>query len=267
LSGNDRDIFSYQLLGPFSQDQVLVSWDPQPLSLPRRMQQERSDFEQSIDKKRFFNGRIARLARWEQKDSRLVLHLCPTDYFTLLFSNGNVSYIVTTYGEQYLSNALGISAVVISRDRKFIFMQRSKAVGEFPARTDVFGGHIDVSDNGSRPCVFTAMEQELLEELSLPKESSDLLLLGLIKSTPNLKPELVFQARCSCDAEEIIESAAFAKGAAEYDEIITMPARKSLLRWHLQENKSNFTPSAYGSLCLFLQCWNRTSVRRLYDKR
>jgi hypothetical protein len=267
LSGNNRDIFSYQLLGPFSQDQVLVSWNPEPFSLPGRMQQEKSDFEQSIDKERFFNGAIARLERWEHRDSRLVLHLCPTDYFTLLFSNGNVSHIVTTYGEQYLSNALGISAVVISRDRKFVCMQRSKAVGEFPARTDVFGGHIDVPANGSKPCVFTAMEQELLEELSLAKERYDLLLLGLIKSTPNLKPELVFQARCFCDAEEIIESVASAKGRSEYDEIITMPAVKSLLRRHLQENKSDFTPSAYGSLCLFLQCRKRNSLRRLYDKR
>ena len=267
MSGSDRDIFSFQLSEVFSQDQVMVSWSPEPLSLPRRMQQEKSDFEQSIDKERFFNGAIARMERWEHRDSRLVLYLRPTDYFTLLFSNGNVKHITATWGEYYLSNALGISAVITSRDRKFLLMRRSEAVGEFPARTDVFGGHIDVPANGPGPCVFAAMEQELAEELSLSKESYELLLLGLIKSTPNLKSELVFRARCACNAEEIIESAAFAKGASEYDEIITIPARKSLLRRYLQENKSDFTPSAYGSLCLFLQYRNRNSLRRLHDKR
>ena len=193
---------------------------------------------------------MARLAKWQKHDSTLRLWLQPTDYATLLYSNASTERIVREWGEEALSRALGISAVVISADDRMILMQRSLHVGEFPNRYDVFGGHIDVPEPPQEPSIFKAMEQELTEELALSPREYELILYGLLEALPHRKPELVFAARCRLTAAEIMEQAREARDRFEYQKIFDIPM--ATVRTLLTTEKDRFSPSAFGSIWMYL---------------
>jgi hypothetical protein len=94
-----------------------------------------------------FNGQLCRLDGWQCSGTDLEIVLGLTEYKELLYSNNHTAQVMTEYGSEALSNALGISAVLLSRDDKLMMIRRSSAVGECPGMLDVLGGHIDPTEH------------------------------------------------------------------------------------------------------------------------
>ena len=133
-------------------------------------------------------------------------------------------------------------------------------VGEFPGCYDVFGGHIDVPPNENSPNVFSSMAQELKEEVGLDRSDYDLYLIGLIESTPNRKPELVFFASTFLTKKQILSRTHEAQDHIEFTHVHAIENGVELLNF-LKTNKSGFSPSAFGSLCVYAKLY-LTDVRK-----
>jgi hypothetical protein len=248
----DERVFTTYFAKSLAPQNVRVQWRPEPLSLPLEMQQEIEQFWVSLSKEFIFNGALARLDEWRLSDDQLALRLCPSDYQTLLYSNHHVDKICRQWGAGCLSKILGISALLISSDSYLVFIKRSLEVGEFPGALDVFGGHIDVPANEESPDVFTAMAQELQEEAGLAPEDYQLTVIGLIESTPNKKPELIFAAQSGLTAEAIEKKAKHARDRGEFSDIFTMPNKSERLFAMLKNEQKKWSPSAFGAVCLHL---------------
>ncbi|MBN1558995.1 hypothetical protein JW998_02005 [candidate division KSB1 bacterium] len=266
MTCGDERLYSTCFTCDRREDEVTILWNPSPLQLPPDMQEQVEDYWHTLPKQNIFNGRLARLDNWSHSAKECRLDLRPSDYRTLLYSNDHVSQICTRWGSGYLSRALGISAVLLSADDCIIFMRRSANVGEYPGCYDVFGGHIEAPANGDSPTVFGSMACELLEEVGLDESSYKLSLLGLIESTPNKKPELVFLARAFLTRDHIISRAREAKDHIEFTRVHALQNDLEHIEQFLAANKSQFSPSAFGSFCVYFTYCNDVRSSRGSEK-
>lgn len=244
-----QNIYSVLTKGPFKREAINVIWNKESISPPLEFLQNIKNYWQEIKTPYIFDGQLARLTSFSVKKKELTLSLCPGNYSTLLYSNSHVETILANWGEKNLSRILGISAVLETFDNNIVLMKRSSHVGEFPNCYDVFGGHIDVPTDNTKPDVFTSMEQELREEVGLTPQNYQLELIALIEANVNRKPELVFVAKSLISFESIKEKASTAKDKGEWDKIIAIP--KSELGLFLNEKKKQISPSAYGSIDIY----------------
>lgn len=243
-------IHSVLAKGPFLKENVQVVWDNNPFFYPVEFLNEIEKYWQKIKAPHIFNGELIRLNKVRSTDIKLQLDLSLSNYATLLFSNAHVKRIVNKWGNQYLSNALGISAVVVSSDEKIVLMKRSSNVGEFPNCLDVFGGHIDKPEIGFKPDVYASMEKELAEELALANADFDLDVLALVQANVNQKPELVFSAFVEKNFKQIVKDAEKADDRFEWETVTGISVAE--LGSFLETERMNLSPSAFGSLEMFL---------------
>lgn len=251
MSGDDG-VFTTLFVQTLTAQHVQTRWLPEPPALPSDLQQQIEAYWESLPKEFIYNGALARLAGWQLHDGWAEFTLQASDYRTLLFSNRHVGEIRRNWGEACLSRALGISALLKSGDGRLLFIERSTAVGEFPGALDVFGGHIDPPAEGP-PDVFAAMAKELQEEAGLRPNEYDLMLIGMIESAPNRKPELIFCAETDLTEQEIKIRANGAADRAEFSRIFSIADQEEPLRRWLGNEREKWSPSAYGGLCLYLR--------------
>lgn len=251
MTCSDTQVYSTLFTCFCDQENVDLLWNPASLDIPQEMSKDVRRHWDALPKDHIFNGKLARLDQWAFTPDGCQLELRPTNYRTLLYSNQHVRHICDTWGKRYLSRALGISAVVVSSDDYLVFMQRSNNVGEFPGCYDVFGGHIDIPKNDGSPNIFTAMAQELQEEVAIQQSEYDLKLIGLINSIPNQKPELVFRAQVELPAKEILARTREAKDHIEFSRVHTLDNKTEHIEQLLMAHKNEFSPSAFGSFCVY----------------
>ena len=246
------------LLQRFTPQQVKVRWNPVAPTWPEMLQADIHEFWQTLPKDHIFNGSLARLDEWRLEGRDLILQLRPSDYMTLLHSNAHADEIVQEWGTPFLANVLGISVVFVSSDAELMLMKRSEAVGEYPGCLDVFGGHVDVPEQGEIPDVFAAMAQEIQEEMGVPPSEYEMELIGLIQQARIQKPELVFFARSRWSTSAVRSAAAGAVDRNEFVKVRTLPASDGHLERCLTAHAHEMSPSAYGSLvCAFKYGLNR----------
>ncbi len=249
----------YQFLESNFQD-LNVNWVPHYHDLPPDMLIEIEKFWKNVKNKKMYNGKLARLDSWMVKKNILNLNLSITDYRTLLYSNHHIQHIIEKWGGKYISRALGISAVVLTSDHFIMFMRRSNLVGEYPESIDVFGGHINISNDSEFPGIREAMLKELEEELGIRKDKVDLECIGLITNNQNHKPELIFTANVALSVNEVINKSNKAIDSFEFNKIIVLPNLGKVLTSFLKKNELLFTPSALGSIEMFMQSGSQISV-------
>ena len=261
MNNPEPEIFTVLVQGEYGIEELRIIWNHKLQDVPVQQKHDiDANWQKLISSESFrqgkiFNGRLARLDGYSVNEQRLTLAISETDYKTLMYSNKNVERIISTWGESCLSRALGVSAVVLSSDQQIMLMKRNPFVGEFPNLYDVFGGHIEPESYSAtgQPDIFAAISNELVQELNLSPADSHLICIGLIESTPNRKPELVFTASSSLESERIIQLSRKAKDSDEYVRIFSISNSYNSLSEFMKANKDRITPSAYGCLWLYLQ--------------
>lgn len=243
-----------------SRENVILKWSSAPLHLPQWLQNNIESYWSRLSKEHIFNGKLARLKNFKVYENQVHLELQPTDYQTLLYSNAFTDEICRQGGKDILSRALGISAIVVSRDNFLLTIKRSARVGEYPNLFDVVGGHIDVPPDNSAPDIFNSMEQEIEEELGLAPHEVELALIGMIETTADFKPELVFTGRTDCSKDDILRKSQTASHKHEYYLIKSQPNTIDSVQESLYQ-PDKFSPSAYGCLSLYLnQCLRKHHI-------
>jgi len=258
---NDESIFSLLFSGRFDRPGTRIHWQATRLNPPAELTREIDRHWRDIADRGHFNGTIARLEDWTYAPDRLELFLRPTDYKTQLYSNYAVDEIVAHWGEPHLARALGISAVVNSRDHQILVMKRSETVGEYPGCYDVFGGHIDCPASDP-PDVFAAMAAELREELALEEYEVVLYGYGLISAVAIRKPELLFTAQADLTADEILARAQTARDRNEYGSLQALPDRADAIGRFMSDHRDEISPSAYGCLAVYREQMRQHGRRR-----
>ncbi len=226
-----------------------------PAALVRAEQVYWQSFLNAHPEVHLFNGVLAGLNGFRFHLGRLVLDLVPTDYRALVYANAHPNELKEKVGPQFHGQALGISAVVKTRDGQLVVMKRSTFVGEYPNRLDVFGGHVEPGKHGRKgkpdPCA--GIRAELVEELHVAEgDIGPLRILGLLQNREIQKPELVFFAPILLDAGELLVQTQKAKDRFEWSELLLVPDKKVAIRSFLQDNFRDFTPSGLGCFLLYL---------------
>lgn len=251
--------FKLLISGNYNQNKVKITWNPSLRLLPSSLMAKiesywNKEVKQTSKNHYLFNGELCRLNTWEIKQNKLNLHLGRTNYKELLYSNNFIQDINQQYGREFLSKALGISAVLISCDQKTILIERSDTVGENPGMIDVLGGHIHPLEHAvSRvPDPFLAIKAEIHEEVNLQlMEQESITCLGLIETQTTQKPELIFLVNSPRTSEEIIDLAS-KKNSSELVRVFAIPDREDSLNAFLMTKKDLISPSAFGAMWLYI---------------
>ncbi len=239
--------------GPFEHKNIHVTWNSEPLKLFPAVKKQVDTFWELLSKSYLYNGRLVRLDAWSSDNSSLNLQLSLSEYKLLMYSNKNADYIFTKWGHSQLSRALGLNAIVCTNDDRFVLIQRSKNVGEYPGKIDIVGGHIDYEKVESPVEIFSAVYKELNEEIGLESTFCSATCLALFETTANMKPELVFYIKTNLDFSDIKRAAETAVDSFEYENLFSISAQSEEIYRYIAQYHNEITPSALGSIYFYLK--------------
>jgi 8-oxo-dGTP pyrophosphatase MutT (NUDIX family) len=153
-----------------------------------------------------YNGSLVGLSDWCQTESVYYLATRKTDYRHFLGTNLWNGGEYAKYGSTAFANALGISSLVITADRRLLFGRRQSWVAAHGGFLHSIGGMLEPSDANQQGRVdaFAAMRREMREELAIrDHEIGGLTCTGMIRDVEIMQPELVFDAELTLTAAEI----------------------------------------------------------------
>lgn len=200
-----------------------------------------------------FSGMLCRLIRYEVRTDGLHLFLGRTNFKELLGTNLSHPIIHRLLGEEYMSNGLGVRAVICTADEKIIIGQRSEKVVEAAGYYHLCGGYVEPSQHttGGKPDPYAAMESYMNDELGIPHDVvRRLICLGLAVNVESLKPELMFEADTDLTFRRVLVSMAKADRDAAHSELFGIMALKPSLRGFLAANRRKIAPT--GQACLWV---------------
>ncbi|KAL3873430.1 hypothetical protein ACJMK2_036549 [Sinanodonta woodiana] len=181
-----------------------------------------------------FNGTKFRLqsAQYNESDMNLHLNMGVTCYKDFLGTNWSPDALsLQSLGlerhddsQAYLSDALGVGALLRTADDKMIILKRSDQCGEDQGKWDRPGGHaepkevygdipmemIELNPSSSEAVVkelFSSIIGEVVDEVNIPAQYLDEpKIIGLFRNTLNTgKPNMEFIVGCSLDSKEVIK--------------------------------------------------------------
>jgi len=178
---------------------------------------------------RLTSGPQFRLSEYRGAQGSLILQLAPSNYRELVGTNGFAFSNHSTFREfveagkeegdplKYLSGVLALCASMETLDKKYMLMQRSDEVGEYPGAFHTVGGHPNPMNFQSAEETFnpnaiypdlinlkSAMQQEIKEEMGLTPDQYSLETTGLVRFRFHLKPELIFAGKTHFTSEEVL---------------------------------------------------------------
>lgn len=153
-----------------------------------------------------FNGKVGRLISVQAADSTMNFQLGETCYRDFLGTNLFHAAEVARFNPSFLADALGISALVITRDGYVVMGRRSRKVVFHPEHLHTFGGLLEQGDRVSHGFdLVKSVTRELAEELGIGSaDLSAITVSGLVRDRAILQPELIFDVCVSFTRDELI---------------------------------------------------------------
>lgn len=184
--------------------------------------------------------------------------------------------------QAYLSDALGVGALLETKDNFAVFLKRSMLCAEAPGLWDIPGGHPEPkvlvgkkSAEEIEPAALSAKEVvdeifnstllEIINEVNVPHESlTDPMLIGVARNTTSAgRPSSEYYVRCILSSDEI--RTLYHKGtqeeADESNGIMFLPISElSSLEVMRNDIWCQLAPSAKGCILLFASAFNKTCL-------
>lgn len=192
--------FFVEVGSPYRTDQLRQAWSggPRPTS---PMVEERIartwDAEFAVAReegRQLYNGRVGRLITLEPSKSALHFVLGETCFRDFLGTNLFHADEVARINPVFLADALGISALIITRDGFLVLGRRSRKVLFHAEHLHTFGGLLEDADRTPQGYdLVGSARRELGEELGVTTgEATSMMVTGLVRDRAILQPELVF---------------------------------------------------------------------------
>ena len=183
----------------------------------------------------------------------LVIEGSPTSYRYWLYSAARHDWIAREFGADHGCRPLAVAAAVFTSDQRLVLLRRSARVAELPGWIHVAAGHLDPQAHrrSGRPDPTVAILAELREELGL--QTSELhagMLLALVQSKDNGKPELLYRFDATVSCRELSERSAGCESRDETDQLLFAPIEPAaFLNWCEPHRQRLTVPT-----CALLQC-------------
>ncbi len=153
-----------------------------------------------------YNGKLLRVRSMNAGESTLSLSLGPTNYRDFLGTNLCGSAPAFQAGGNFLANALGVSATVITRDGYLAYGRRSDLVAFHAGFVHSFGGMVEENDRyeDGRYGLFDCIKREVCEELGLRLgQLSEVQHVGFVRDLALQQPEMLFDVTIALDRTEL----------------------------------------------------------------
>lgn len=252
--------FEVLLQGRYSPDEVVVTYTAQTMrntprlrTLINRVWEEQRRRAEKVGVV-LFPGELCRLVRYWEEGGVLHLILGRTDYRELMGTNFSYPVIRDILGEEYLSNALGICAVVRTGDERMVIGQRGEILAEEAGYYHIYGGYLHPTRHTHRgqPGPFQAVLWGLEEEFGIDSEAVDrIVCLGLAIDLRTFKPGLIFWVDLALTFGELLTRLSTAPREAEHTEIFGVRDGKQSLRSFLLANRRKMSSLGQASLWMY----------------
>lgn len=155
--------------------------------------------------RKLHNGQLARLVHWTACDNAAKLTVADTDYITFLGTNLHNTHLLESYSPDCFANAVGTSAIVITKDGGLLMGRRSNRVAYHAGYLHTIGGMLEKEDRVDDEYeAFAAIKREIREELKLTDdEITEVQCTGLVRDVQIMQPELIFDARVNLTLADI----------------------------------------------------------------
>lgn len=187
------------------------------------------------------------------KEGRLTLNTLNTDWKTFRFTRNED--VRKKFEPAFMADILGTNVVIITADKKLIFVRRSPK-GYKPGAASTVGGYpdteTDLDANGNWD-PFKTITRELEEETSIkPDELIDITLSGIIYNKDQKNANLAFTAKTSLSEEDLRKG--LATGARKTDKEVdlkfipdTREDLRNLSLWYAMAN----SPAGISTLAFY----------------
>lgn len=177
----------------------------------------------------------------------LSLTTSATDYAEYLLTNVEHPEWRTTRGEEVMSDALGISAVLRTRDNVIVVGLRSRRIHEAAGALHVIpSGHPHPPQS-----IAEAFNAELHEEIGLsPKDIVDARVTGVVRARPTGKPELTARLVAAVDAREVVRRSSTARDRWEFEELRLVEWDPVKVAAWLRDHIDSCTPPGHAAVAL-----------------
>jgi hypothetical protein len=242
-------MYDVRAAGDWSPSQVTVAWTA---ASSRRIVPE---VERAIDDAwsaaatrlgdKLFDGPLCRLEKWSASPQRLELTLSRTSYRPFLGTNLFNAHLADVYGPEVLSNPVGVSTALQTRDGYLLLGRRNESVAYHPNRVHPFAGSLVPREPMD---VFDEIRRELREELHLDAaDVPDIRCVGLAEDRALRQPELMFVATTARTRGELEAQL----DRAEHHDMYAVKAEPAEVRRAMADPR--LTPIAVASLALWLE--------------
>lgn len=260
FNGGPRDCgtFFLDVIGQFSPENLIIRWTDQrrPTTpevdaiIEKTWIEETARAQQTGQK--LFDGPLARLAESFAEESRLTLTLGPVGYKEFLGTNLTHANLRYTHGPETLSDALGVSAAVSTRDGFILMGRRSQKVAYHAGRIHPVGGMVEPAKSPTQlPDPFHTIVKELTEETGLnPKLATECVCLGIVRDKHIVQPELIFDIAVSTEADVLCRSARQAEDRDEHTELVPIRNHPAATVSYMEQHFSELTPVGLATLLL-----------------
>lgn len=251
--------FDIPIHGRFSPDKVIVEDSDERMMMTLKLKELIEEVWEKRVKRLtrreglIFPGNLCRLIQYELVEDELRLQLGRTHFKELLGTNLSHPIVHRVLGEEYMSNGLGVRAVIRTADEKIIIGQRSEKVVEAAGYYHLCGGYIDPAKHvrEERPDPYEAMKAHIKEELGIPmKAIRHLICLGLVIDSETIKPELMFEAEIDLTFRKVLLNMSKATRNVAHSELFGIMAVRASLRGFLAANRRKIAPT--GQACLWV---------------
>jgi len=201
--------------------------------------------------RKLFDGSLCRLIDCQTDESNLTLSLGPVTFKEFLGTNLSNAHLRYVHGTDVLADALGVSAAPATDDGYLLLGRRSESVIYNAGRIHPIGGMVAPAADGSLPNPFTALADELAEELDIsPALISDFVCLGMVREKHIVQPELIFDVMISAGVSDIRAAAADAADADEHSELIPVRNDPSAIVKFIEDRYQEMSALAVAALLL-----------------
>lgn len=206
--------FVIEAIGPFAATSLTQTWTARRRETTAAIEEriartwETQSALAELDGRRLYNGDLVRMTRAGVRGDALHLELGPTCYRDFLGTNLYAAQITRQLGPEFLADALGISATVVTRDGFLAYGRRNHSVAFHAGFLHTFGGLVEKSDlrAGDICDIVGAIHRELDEELHLSaNDLRDTVVTGLVRDRTILQPELLFDVATNLSRRELVD--------------------------------------------------------------
>jgi hypothetical protein len=258
--GGSRDCgtFFLDVAGQYVPENLVVRWSAQarPSNADIDRGIERTWTEETRNAvqagRKLYDGRLCRLIQCQVEGHRLILTLGKVSFKECLGTNLTHANLRYVHGPEVMSDALGVSAAIATRDGFILLGRRSEKVMYHSGRIHPFGGFMESGDvDGVSAHPYPSVLRQVVRETNLSAPLlQDAVCLGIVRDKHTVQPELIFDITADIDAAAARSCAMQAEGRQDHTELVPVRNHPAAVLTFIEQRFGELTAVGLAALLL-----------------